>query len=605
MPGRPREKNAVSTASDRKKSGDTAGSYDYERFSQLAGGFIRPKRGPYKVQYRRLMNRRESFKTLAIVCLNVIIEVGFLLWLFRSEHINFSETDNLLNAGIWAILAGIIIIEGFRLINMFTLGRAALVAKQPVPVLPRRGKRVAFTTAIVPSKEPFSVVRNTLMRAKKIEYDGTIDVWLLDEGNDPDIKRACQAMGVHHFSRKDIEKYNQPSGGFKARTKHGNHNAWLDAHGNDYDFVLSVDGDHAPMPNFADRLLGYFRDPNVAFVVGPQVYGNFDNIVTKGAESQAYLFQAAIQRAGNTCDAAMFVGTNHAFRVKAWQQINGFQDSITEDMLTSMVIHSTKNPKTGKYWKSVYTPDVVAVGEGPTSWTDFFSQQLRWSRGSNEVLAKNYLKLLFKLPIRRAFHYSLMISYYPSVAISWVVGISVSMLYLVMGQTGIDIDGKIWLALYTDILVMQIVLYAWMRKYNVSPHEASGTVGLSGMVFSMVAAPIYVTSFTTTLMRRQAKFVVTPKGDSASPDRLWTFKKQLLWASIIIAFLTYSLTQGDNYTGVKIWSLLTLVVCALPIVMWQVGIWPERQARMRRNLRRLAKAFQFRETIKPLKATKE
>ena len=30
----------------------------------------------------------------------------------------------------------------------------------------------------------------------------------------------------------------------------------------------------------------------------------------------------------------------------------------------------------------VYTPDVLAVGEGPASWTDFFSQQTRWSRGT-------------------------------------------------------------------------------------------------------------------------------------------------------------------------------------------------------------------------------
>lgn len=556
-------------------------SYDYEYFSQLSGGFMRIGRGKkYTVSYRRLMGRKDTLKAALIVLFNVAIEVGFLLWLFQSDHINFSPTDQLLNAGIWTILLGIIIIEGFRLINMFTLGRAALVAKQPVPVLPQRNKRVAFTTAIVPSKEPFSVVRNTLQKAKEIAYDGTIDVWLLDEGNDPDIKKACEEMGVLHFSRKDVEKWNMPSGPFKARTKHGNHNAWLSEHGKDYDYVLSVDGDHAPMPNFADRLLGYFRDPDVAFVVGPQVYGNFDNIVTKGAESQAYLFQAAIQPAGNTSNSAMFVGTNHAYRVKTWQQIGGFQDSITEDMLTSMIVHSTKNPETGKHWKSVYTPDVVAVGEGPTSWTDFFSQQLRWSRGSNEVLLKNYLKILFKLPLRRAFHYSLMISYYPSVAVSWVVGIAVSMLYLVMGQTGIDIDNKIWLALYTDILVAQIALYAWMRKYNVSPHEERGTIGLPGMVFSMVAAPIYVTAFTTTLLRRQAKFVVTPKGDSASPDRLVTFKKQLMWAAVILTFLGVSFAEGTNYAGVKAWSFLTLVVCAIPIILWQIAVWPETKARL-------------------------
>ena len=55
------------------------------------------------------------------------------------------------------------------------------------------------------------------MRA--VEYDGQVDVWLLDEGNDPDAMAACAAIGVRHFSRKGIARYNQPSGEFKAKTK--------------------------------------------------------------------------------------------------------------------------------------------------------------------------------------------------------------------------------------------------------------------------------------------------------------------------------------------------------------------------------------------------
>ena len=31
----------------------------------------------------------------------------------------------------------------------------------------------------------------------------------------------CEEIGVHHFSRKGVEQWNQPSGSFKAKTKHG------------------------------------------------------------------------------------------------------------------------------------------------------------------------------------------------------------------------------------------------------------------------------------------------------------------------------------------------------------------------------------------------
>ncbi|NEE61024.1 glycosyltransferase, partial [Streptomyces sp. SID8455] len=90
------------------------------------------------------------------------------------------------------------------------------------------------------------------------------------------------------------------------------------------------DTDHVPMPNFLERMMGYFRDPDVAFVVGPQVYGNYDSAVTKAAESQQFLFHALIQRAGNRYGAPMFVGTNNVVRVAAVRQVGGLYDSITE-----------------------------------------------------------------------------------------------------------------------------------------------------------------------------------------------------------------------------------------------------------------------------------
>ena len=99
----------------------------------------------------------------------------------------------------------------------------------------------------------------------------------------------CADLGVHHFSRRRARAWNRPSGAFKAKSKHGNYNAWLEAHGDDYDFFLGVDPDHVPRPNFAELFLGYFRDPDVAFVVGPQVYGNYDNFVVRAAESQQFL----------------------------------------------------------------------------------------------------------------------------------------------------------------------------------------------------------------------------------------------------------------------------------------------------------------------------
>ncbi|HKX72808.1 MAG TPA: glycosyltransferase family 2 protein [Candidatus Saccharimonadales bacterium] len=554
------------------KDQNTQHEYDYRAFSQLAGPFSRlPKGKNYAVEYRRLTSKGNALKALSLILVNFAIETAFLGWLAVAFYSFLTKEYAPITPGLIVILVSIVIIEVFRLINMVNLCAATLGAKNPVPIRPERGKRIAFTTTIVPSKEPFSMVEKTLIAMKKVKHQGVIDIWLLDEGNDKAIKKACRELGVKHFSRKDVEKWNQPSGRFKAKTKHGNHNAWLDAHGDDYDYVLSVDSDHIPLPNFAERLLGYFRDPNVAFVVGPQVYGNYDNPITKGAESQAYIFQAAIQRSGNSYHSAMFVGTNHAYRVSAWDQIGGFQDSITEDMLTGMRIHSSRNPLTKKFWKSVYTPDVVAVGEGPSSWTDFFSQQFRWARGGNEVLVRNFLGFLFRLPWRAKIFYTMIIGYYPIAALSWLIGVLVTGLFLVLGEDGVDVGSKIWFALYFDVLAAQVILYGWMRKYNVSPHEERGTLGVPGMLVTMLCAPIYASAFVKTILRRKTSFVVTPKGSSSSPDRLLTFKDHIMWGALIVGFLAYSSITGNSYPEVKIWSILTLAICFIPLLMWSYG----------------------------------
>ena len=45
------------------------------------------------------------------------------------------------------------------------------------------------------------------------------------------MKALCREIGVSHFSRSGVEKWNQTRGPFKARSKHGNYNSWLAAHG--------------------------------------------------------------------------------------------------------------------------------------------------------------------------------------------------------------------------------------------------------------------------------------------------------------------------------------------------------------------------------------
>ncbi|MDB1087656.1 cellulose synthase catalytic subunit [Streptomyces sp. ACA25] len=558
--------------------------YDYDTYSCLAGPLTEP--GPdYRVAYRRLMTRSpHRVRAALLMTLAPLLSGVLLLWLVWPSHWTerHHAPSHLLVADV-TMLVCIGLIEFFRLINIISIAHATLTARDPVPVTAEPGLRVAFLTTFVPGKEPISMVRSTLEAAVRLRHDGPLDIWLLDEGDDPEARELCARLGVRHFTRRGIEKWNQPSGPHRARTKHGNYNAWLQEHGDAYDVFASVDTDHVPLPAYLERMLGYFRDPDVAFVVGPQVYGNYDGPVTKAAESQQFLFHALIQRAGNRYGAAMFVGTNNAVRVSALRSVGGLYDSITEDMATGFELHRTRNPLTGRAWRSVYTPDVLAVGEGPSSWTDFFTQQLRWSRGTYETILRQYGRGRRRHSPGKLLSYSLMLAFYPMAALTWMLGVLGCVLYLNLGASGTQVSAAVWLMLYSDVAALQVGLYLWNRRHNVSPHEPEGSSGAAGMLMSALSAPLYARSLLDAVLRRKSSFVVTPKGDVRSPDRLATFRLHLFWAAVLAVSLVVSVLLDHTHVAMRTWSLLALTVTLAPLTIWAVHRLRERRRDQRRT----------------------
>ncbi|MEV5259027.1 glycosyltransferase family 2 protein [Streptomyces anulatus] len=595
-PGDRQENDASRTTQLRIPAGLRAGAarrrakkelprYDYEHYSRLAGPLTQPPAGrPYKVQYRSLISQ-EPHRVRAALLLGAapLVSLGLFAWLMQPSH--WTDRDPNLDNDLLLVLdivmlVSIGLIELFRTMNVLSNAHATLVARDPVPVIPESGTKVAFLTSFVPGKEPLEMVTKTLEAAVRIRHRGLMHVWLLDEGDDPAVKEVCARLGVHHFSRKGVAHWNQAKGPHRAKTKHGNYNAWLDAHGGDYDFFASVDTDHIPMANYLERMLGYFRDPDVGFVIGPQVYGNYDTFVTKAAESQQFLFHALIQRAGNRYGSPMFVGTSNAVRISALKQIGGLYDSITEDMATGFEIHRHRNPATGKKWRSVYTPDVLAVGEGPTAWTDFFTQQLRWSRGTYETIIGQFWKGFGTMPPGKLFNYTMMIIFYPMSALNWILAALSCALFLGMGASGVQIDPTIWMMLYGNASALQIGLYIWNRRHNVSPHEPEGSGGLAGMVMSALSAPIYARSLMDAVLRRKSSFVVTPKGDSSSPDTLFgTFRIHLFFIFVFGASMISSFFLGHSHPAMVTWATLALLITAAPIIGWRYTVRAEKKKR--------------------------
>ncbi|GGM10101.1 glycosyl transferase [Streptomyces fumigatiscleroticus] len=559
--------------------------YDYETHSRLAGPLTEPAGPAYRVQYTSLLSREpHRIRAVLLMTLAPLLTGALLVYLVWPSHwVQREGGERWLVALDVIMLIAIGLIELFMVVNVASVAHATTVARDPVPVVPEPGTRVAFLTTYVPGKEPLAMVRATLEGAVRIHHTGPLDVWLLDEGDDEQARALCAELGVRHFTRHGVPEWNRDKGVHKARTKHGNYNAWIAMHGGAYDFFASVDTDHVPLPGFLERMMGYFRDPDVAFVVGPQVYGNYHNPVTKAAESQQFLFHALIQRAGNRYRSPMFVGTNNVVRIAAVKQIGGLYDSITEDMATGFEIHRARNPLTGRFWESVYTPDVLAVGEGPASWTDFFTQQLRWSRGTYETLVQQYWKAPLRMPRGRLLSYTLMLVYYPMTAVNWFLGILSCFLFLWFGASGTEVAASVWLMLYSDAAALQIGLYLWNRRHNVSPHEPRGSGGLAGMAMSALSAPIYLKSLGEALLRRPSRFVVTPKGGDASPDRLLTFRIHLGWAGLLAVSLVASAFLGHTHAAMRTWAVLATAISLAPVAVWAATLVTERRERRARQ----------------------
>ncbi|MGE5827814.1 MAG: glycosyltransferase [Micromonosporaceae bacterium] len=523
-----------------------------------AAGPVRAANGE-RVEFRPVASGRERLMLSVLVGLNAITAIVFIGWLLRPEHIP-GFAGHLSPATLWIARLGFALVVGvevIRVLQNFAVWVYAVNAKDPRPVDPPIGWRVAVLTTIVPSKEPIEVVERTLRKMKQIAYCGRVDVWILDEGDDPAVRALARRLGVHHFSRQGRAEYNQPDGQFRAGSKSGNHNAWRAEHEYDYDVVAQMDPDHVPLPCFLERTLGYFRDPDVAFVVAPQVYGNmYDNWIAHGASVQQYLFSGVVERGGNGLNAPLLIGTNHLYRPAAWAQIGGYQDSIIEDHLTSMRVQGTVNPATGQRWRGVYTPDVLAVGEGPTSWADYFNQQRRWSYGIWEILLRRR-SARRGLSIRQRLLYACVQFYYPSVAATLLLGNVATGLYLLFGVASIHLHSLTWLALWTLSLTSWFVLWFWLRRFNLAHHERV-EAGMPGMALALFAGPIYLAAAAAAIARRPLAYAVTAKGRLSTGESLATFRLHLWWAAAAASLLGLSFLRHHNYLVLQVWCGLTL-----------------------------------------------
>lgn len=428
----------------------------------------------------------------------------------------------------------------------------ARTIKRPSHLEPAEGLKVAFITTFVPASEPAELLRSTLPAMVAADYPH--DTWLLDEGNDAEAKRICAELRVNYFSRKDVAKYNTDHRGlFAAKTKGGNHNAWYDAIGKQYDIVAQIDTDFLPRKDFLTRTLGYFRDPTVAFVGTPQVYGNGkESWIAQGAAEQTFSFYGPILQGLFGKEMTLLIGANHIIRVQALKSVHLYSAHLTEDLLTGMKLHAKK-------WRSVYVPEPLAIGEGPSNWKAYFNQQMRWAFGCMDIFMRHSGQLLPKMRRNNAVRYFLLQQHYFS-GLAMVLGVALLTLYFFFGIAPTDMTLKALLTFYVPLIVWQTVFALWLQRFNVRPELEKGAF-LKGKLVSIAAWPIYFLALVGVIRGKRITFKVTPKGNkSDTPESsLALFTPHLILGSITAIDIVAAYMFHHTAVVMLFWASLTTV----------------------------------------------
>jgi cellulose synthase (UDP-forming) len=438
---------------------------------------------------------------------------------------------------------------------------------------PTSGLRVAFITTFVPGSEPLAMLRQTLMGMKAAEYPH--DTWVLDEGDMPDVRALCRELGVRHFSRHGLKEYNTDRGRFLAKTKAGNHNAWYSRYGDSYDFVAQVDTDYRVSRHFLTATLGYFRDRNIAFVGTPQIYGNTQNFIARGAAEQTYLFYGPIMRALSRRKMSLLIGANHVVRVAALRDIGYYEGHLTEDLATGKRFHA-------RHWESLYIPEPLAIGEGPTTWTSYFNQQYRWAYGCMNIFFTHSPRLNPQMRRRHAFCYFLLEQFYFS-GLTMVTAVGLLLLYDVFGWTPANFAVRQLVFWYLPLLAWRQLMPFWLQRFNVRPLEERGLM-LAGRLLSIAAIPVYFLAFVGVLRNKRVTWKTTPKGDVSGreEDCLTVFAPHLAASLVLTAGLCAGVILGHTSWVFLAWGTATAILLSA-FTLAQLGMRAINAARWRRT----------------------
>ena len=349
------------------------------------------------------------------------------------------------------------------------------------------GRTVAILTTSTPG-EPLAMFDRTLAACRGIRYPHT--TYLLDDTRDPRFRELAERHDAVCLDLLDVP-------GAKA----GKINRALAL--TDEEFVLVLDPDHVPFPEFLDRVLGHFDDDRVGFVQVSQAYYNQRRSFTAtGAAEQTYAFYGPGQMGLYGHGACVAIGANCTFRRAALDSIDGHGIGLAEDLVTAIRIHAAG-------WKSVYVPEVVSRGLVPEDLGSFYRQQLKWARGVYEVAFSELPRLARALGWRQRLSYLAIGTYY-LFGTTTPLFLLIPYLFLWFGVQPAAMRFAEFLTVVTPVGIIGTVIYVLMQRWLCDPATERG-IHLRGMALKIACWPVFLAGTLLAIVRADVPYIPTAK----------------------------------------------------------------------------------------------
>ena len=457
-------------------------------------------------------------------------------WWFRSDHVANPFLFALLSLAFW---------YGMFRIALNWINYLAIT--KPLHRDPPADLTVAIFTTSAPG-EPVSMFEKTLAACARVRYPHT--TYLLDDTEDPAFRAVAEKHGA-----KWLELIGVPG------AKAGKINLALEM--TSEDFVLVLDPDHLPFPEFFDRVLGYFDDERVGFVQVAQAYYNQPQSLTaEGAAEQTYSFYGPGLMGLFGHGACVAIGANCTFRRRALEEIGGHGIGLAEDLITAVRLHAAG-------WKSIYVPEIVSRGLVPADLGSFFRQQLKWARGVYEVAFAELPHAFRTLSWRQRLAYFAIGTYYLS-GLTTFLFLCFPYLYLWTGIEPASMRFGEFILYAGPVGIIGMLGYFYSERFLAGGNAERGA-HLRGLALKIASWPVYLSGTLLAIFNRDIPYIPTSKTQVRGKfvrlawPQLLLIALYLLTIARVISVRMFSTAEGDlELTSEAIWGMVAFAT--LPVL---------------------------------------